>query len=458
MTTTDTSAHDRILAERALYVSGGVSTPRLVVTRAEGARITDVDGRTFLDFAGGIGCQNTGHRFAPVVDAVKAQADAYLHQCFMVGVYEPYVETCRLLAELSPCSGEQQKSLLVNSGAEANENAVKIARSVTRTARSDRLRQRVPRADAADDDDDEQGQALQGRLRPVRSRGLQGAGALPLPRRRRATTRSQGSSGCSRARSTPRASRASCSSPCRARAASSRCPRTTPRACASSAARTGSSTSTTRCSRASAAPGRCGRSSTTTASSRTSSSPGKSIGGGLPLASVTGRAEIMDAIPAGRPRRHLRRQPALLRGRERRARGGARTGVPGARDGARRAAPRPPRGPQAATPFIGDVRGLGPMIAMEMADRSPDRAKAIVDARVRARTAAPRVRPLRQRAAAAACADDRRRRARGGSDDPRGVVRRRCVTAAPDILIRGLRKHYGEVAAVDGIDLEIAAR
>jgi 4-aminobutyrate aminotransferase len=131
MTSTDTSAHERILAERARFVSGGVSTPRLVVTRAEGARITDVDGRTFLDFAGGIGCQNTGHRFAPVVDAVKAQADAYLHQCFMVGVYEPYVETCRLLAELSPCAGEQQKSLLVNSGAEANENAVKIARSVT---------------------------------------------------------------------------------------------------------------------------------------------------------------------------------------------------------------------------------------------------------------------------------------------------------------------------------------
>ncbi len=102
------------------------------MTRADGARITDVDGRTFLDFAGGIGCQNTGHRFAPVVDAIKAQADAYLHQCFMVGVYEPYVETCRLLAELSPVRRlEQQKSLLVNSGAEANENAVKIARSVT---------------------------------------------------------------------------------------------------------------------------------------------------------------------------------------------------------------------------------------------------------------------------------------------------------------------------------------
>ena len=90
--------------------------------------MTDVDGRTFIDFAGGIGCQNTGHRFAPVVEAIKAQADEFLHQCFMVGIYEPYVEVCRRLAELSPCSGEQQKSILVNSGAEAVENAVKIAR------------------------------------------------------------------------------------------------------------------------------------------------------------------------------------------------------------------------------------------------------------------------------------------------------------------------------------------
>jgi 4-aminobutyrate aminotransferase/(S)-3-amino-2-methylpropionate transaminase len=131
MTTTDTTAHDRILAERSRYVSAGVSTPRLVVARADGARITDVDGRSFIDFAGGIGCQTTGHRFAPVVEAIKAQADDYLHQCFMVGVYEPYVEVCRRLAELSPCRGEEQKSILVNSGAEAVENAVKIARSAT---------------------------------------------------------------------------------------------------------------------------------------------------------------------------------------------------------------------------------------------------------------------------------------------------------------------------------------
>jgi 4-aminobutyrate aminotransferase / (S)-3-amino-2-methylpropionate transaminase / 5-aminovalerate transaminase len=125
------SASGRVSAERARFVARGVSTPRLVVDRAEGARVTDVDGRTFLDFAGGIACQNTGHGFAPVVDAIHAQADRYLHQCFMVGTYEPYVDVCRRLAALSPCGTGEQRSVLLNSGAEAIENAVKIARVAT---------------------------------------------------------------------------------------------------------------------------------------------------------------------------------------------------------------------------------------------------------------------------------------------------------------------------------------
>ena len=87
MQPTDTAAAERILADRARYVSGGVATPRLVVASAEGARVTSVDGRSFLDFAGGIACQNTGHRFGPVIDAIHEQTDRYLHQCFMVGVY-----------------------------------------------------------------------------------------------------------------------------------------------------------------------------------------------------------------------------------------------------------------------------------------------------------------------------------------------------------------------------------
>ena len=125
------SAADGVLAARERYVARGVSTPSLVVARAEGARVWDVDGREFLDFAGGIACQNLGHGPSAVVAAVHEQVDRYLHQCFMVGTYEPYVEVCRRLAELSPCRGTEQKSLLVNSGAEAIENAVKIARAAT---------------------------------------------------------------------------------------------------------------------------------------------------------------------------------------------------------------------------------------------------------------------------------------------------------------------------------------
>jgi 4-aminobutyrate aminotransferase / (S)-3-amino-2-methylpropionate transaminase / 5-aminovalerate transaminase len=125
------TATERVQEARERYVARGISTPALVVARAEGARIWDVDGREYIDFAGGLGCANLGHSLPAVVDAVHAQVDRYLHQCFMVGMYEPYVEVCRRLAELSPCRGEEQKSVLLNSGAEAVENAVKIARVAT---------------------------------------------------------------------------------------------------------------------------------------------------------------------------------------------------------------------------------------------------------------------------------------------------------------------------------------
>ncbi|MDQ2968368.1 MAG: aspartate aminotransferase family protein [Actinomycetota bacterium] len=118
----------RILADRARYVAGGIATTPLVVARAEGARVWDVDGREYVDFAGGLGCQNTGHGFAAA--AIHEQVDRYLHQCFMVGMYEPYIEVCKLLDETWP-GDRETKSLLVNSGAEAVENAVKIARTAT---------------------------------------------------------------------------------------------------------------------------------------------------------------------------------------------------------------------------------------------------------------------------------------------------------------------------------------
>ena len=116
--------------ERERFVPRGVATTDLVVARAEGATIWDADGREYLDFAGGIACQNLGHNPETVVRAVHEQVDRYLHQCFMVGLYEPYVEVARRLDELWPGPSET-KTLLVNSGAEAVENAVKISRAAT---------------------------------------------------------------------------------------------------------------------------------------------------------------------------------------------------------------------------------------------------------------------------------------------------------------------------------------
>jgi len=120
-----------VRAARDRYVTRGVAPTDLAVSRAEGASVWDADGREYLDFAGGIACQNLGHNPETVVRAVHEQVDRYLHQCFMVGIYEPYVEVCRRLDELWPGETET-KSLLVNSGAEAVENAVKIARTATR--------------------------------------------------------------------------------------------------------------------------------------------------------------------------------------------------------------------------------------------------------------------------------------------------------------------------------------
>src|SRR5204862_6011700 len=121
---------DTVRAGRERYVPRGVATTDFTVSRAEGATIWDADGNEYLDFAGGIACQNLGHNPDAVVAAIHEQVDRYLHQCFMVGMYEPYVDVCRKLDALWP-GGAETKSVLVSSGAEAVENAVKIARHAT---------------------------------------------------------------------------------------------------------------------------------------------------------------------------------------------------------------------------------------------------------------------------------------------------------------------------------------
>jgi 4-aminobutyrate aminotransferase len=131
METEQAQSVEAVRAAREQYVPRGVATTDFTVSRAQGATVWDADGREYLDFAGGIACQNLGHNPEAVVRAVHEQVDRYLHQCFMVGMYEPYIEVARRLDELWP--GESAtKTILVNSGAEAIENAVKIARAATK--------------------------------------------------------------------------------------------------------------------------------------------------------------------------------------------------------------------------------------------------------------------------------------------------------------------------------------
>ncbi|MBD5604946.1 MAG: aspartate aminotransferase family protein, partial [Candidatus Eremiobacteraeota bacterium] len=102
----------------------------LFVSRAEGARPWDVDGREYVDFAGGIGVMNLGHRHPAVVEAVREQLDAFTHTCFQVGMYEGYVAVAERLNALCPGDFEK-KTLLLSTGSEATENAIKIARAAT---------------------------------------------------------------------------------------------------------------------------------------------------------------------------------------------------------------------------------------------------------------------------------------------------------------------------------------
>src|SRR5581483_3499341 len=102
----------------------------IVAAEAHGARLTDVDGNTFIDFAGGVGCLNVGHSHPHVVQAAQEQLDKFSHTDFTVVPYEIYAELAERLLALAPFRGES-KAAFFNSGAEAVENAVKFARAHT---------------------------------------------------------------------------------------------------------------------------------------------------------------------------------------------------------------------------------------------------------------------------------------------------------------------------------------
>ena len=125
------TSNSALQARRMAAIPRGIATAYPVFAeRAEGSELWDADGRRFIDFAGGIAVLNTGHRHPKVVKAVRDQLDLYTHTAFQIVPYEPYVALCERLNALAPFSGEA-KSILFSTGAEAVENAVKIARAAT---------------------------------------------------------------------------------------------------------------------------------------------------------------------------------------------------------------------------------------------------------------------------------------------------------------------------------------
>jgi 4-aminobutyrate aminotransferase/(S)-3-amino-2-methylpropionate transaminase len=121
----------QMLARRAAALPSGLAKATdVVVERAEGALVFDVDGNTLIDLAGGIGMLAVGHSPAPVVEAIREQAEKFIHPCALVSTYEPFIELAELLNDVTPGTFPK-KTLFANSGAEAIENAVKLARKYT---------------------------------------------------------------------------------------------------------------------------------------------------------------------------------------------------------------------------------------------------------------------------------------------------------------------------------------
>ncbi len=191
----------------------------IVADSARGVTITDVDGNTFIDFAGGVGTLNVGHSHPDVVAAAQEQLDRFSHTDYTIVPYEVYVTLAERLGALVPISGPV-KAAFFNAGTEAVENAVKFARLATK--RSAVIASRAPSTDAPCSRSRSPRRRSRTRRGSARSRPRSTAcrsrtstAASPLP------TRSPRSTAPSRRRSRRRRSRRSSSSRCRARAASS---------------------------------------------------------------------------------------------------------------------------------------------------------------------------------------------------------------------------------------------
>ncbi len=117
--------------KEAIPTAIGCSYP-VVIERGEGAMVEDVDGNKFLDWIGGVGVLNIGYSHPEIVEAVKNQAEKYFHGMINVVTHEGYIALAEKLSEIAPVKGQKKKTYFANSGAEADENAVKVAKAFTK--------------------------------------------------------------------------------------------------------------------------------------------------------------------------------------------------------------------------------------------------------------------------------------------------------------------------------------
>ena len=130
--TTHHTTNAALMARRHAAIPRGVGqSHEIFIARGENAEVWDVEGRRYIDFAGGIAVLNTGHCRPEIAEAVKKQIDLYTHTCFQVLAYEPYVELAERINALAPGDFDK-KTLFLSTGAEAVENAIKIARAYTK--------------------------------------------------------------------------------------------------------------------------------------------------------------------------------------------------------------------------------------------------------------------------------------------------------------------------------------
>ena len=294
----DMSKNADLHKRRVAAVPRGVGNSLAVYAeRAQNAELWDVEGRRYVDFASGIAVVNTGHVHPHVKAAMAAQLEKFTHGCFQVTPYESYIALAEALNRLAP-GPTPKKTIFLSTGAEAVENAIKIARYATKRSRGHRVHRRISWTHAGVHRAHRQGAAVQGGLRSHAARSVPRALPDGLSRRERRSTRSPPSRISSRRTSIPRASRPSSSSPCRVKAASISRRRNS---CASLRALCDKHGILLIADEIQTGFARTGK---TFAIEHAGVEPdlmtvAKSIAGGVPLSAVIGKAEIMDAPVVG---------------------------------------------------------------------------------------------------------------------------------------------------------------